>query len=165
MNFNDINEIRKAGFTGFKSIRELYADPSILPSTRGVYLVLNCDKKKPVYLTIGTGGHFKGRNPNVSIQELENNWLTDSLVIYIGKAGGIKSKATLKSRLRQYLKFGQGHAIGHWGGRYIWQLAFSGQLIVCWKTLPDEDPRSIEAALILDFADQFGKRPFANLAN
>ncbi len=34
------------------------------------------------------GGHFKKRNPTVELLELENKWIANSIVIYIGKVGG-----------------------------------------------------------------------------
>lgn len=139
MNFNNIDDINKAGFVGFKTMQELFADSSQLPSIKGVYLVLNLDTKTPSYLQVGTGGHFKGKNPNVTIQELKNNWVDKTIVVYIGKAGSDTSSATLKSRLKQYFGFGQGKNIGHWGGRLIWQLATSNNLVVCWKTFKTQE--------------------------
>ena len=165
MNFNIIDDIKKAGFVGFKTMQELFVDSSQLPSIKGVYLVLNPDTKVPAYLQVGTGGHFKGKNPNVTIQELKSNWVDKTIVVYIGKAGSDTSSATLKSRLKQYFGFGQGKNIGHWGGRLIWQLATSNNLVVCWKTLPNEDQRTFEGKLIKDFVTQYGNRPFANLAD
>lgn len=165
MNFNNIEEIKKVGFEGFRSIEELFADSSYLPSLKGVYLILNLERKALSFLRIGTGGHFKGRNPNVSMEELKAHWVNNTGVVYIGKAGGGTSKATLKSRLKQYLRFGQGRNIGHWGGRLIWQLAASKKLVVCWKVLTDVDPRVYEGQLIQEFISQFDKRPFANLAD
>ncbi len=164
MNFNDIDEIKKAGFVGFKTMKELFIDSSQLPAIKGVYLVLTLDNP-PAFLQVGTGGHFKGKNPNVLLQELKNNWIDKTIVVYIGKAGSDSSRATLKSRLKQYFGFGQGKNIGHWGGRLIWQLASSHNLVVCWKPLPNEDPRTFEGQLIRDFVNQFGNRPFANLAD
>jgi len=164
MNFNNIDEIKKAGFIGFKKMSELFIDSSSIPRTKGVYLVLNPGFRKAEYLQVGTGGHFKGRNPNVSLIELKTNWV-DSLVVYIGKAGSETSSATLHSRLKQYFGFGQGKNIGHWGGRLIWQLKNSADLIVCWKPLPNDDPRTLENQLIKKFVIEFSKRPFANLAN
>lgn len=164
MNFNNIDEIKKEGFTGFKKMSELIIDSSLIPKTKGVYLVL-CLDNKPEFLSIGTGGHFKGKNPNVSVNELKTNWVDKTIVVYIGKAGKDGSKATLQSRLRQYFGFGQGGNIGHWGGRLIWQLKNSQNLVVCWKALPTEDPRAIEENLIQQFVSKFSNRPFANLSN
>ena len=158
MIFNDIAEIKKAGFTGFKKMSDLFLDSSLLPDNNGVYLVLNIDNKPGEFLTIGSGGHFKGKNPNVSLTELKSNWVVNTKVVYIGKA------TSLKSRLRQYFRFGQGKNIGHYGGRLIWQLKYSKDLVVCWKSLTT-DPREFEADLIQQFVTTFGCRPFANLAN
>ena len=165
MNFNNIDDIKKAGFVGFKTMQELFGDSSQLPAIKGVYLVLNLDTKAPSYLQVGSGGHFKGKNPNITIPELKSNWVDKTIVVYIGKAGRETSSATLKSRLKQYFGFGQGKNIGHWGGRLIWQLATSNNLVVCWKALPNEDPRTFEGKLIKDFVTQYGNRPFANLAD
>ncbi|WP_313386554.1 hypothetical protein [Chishuiella sp.] len=165
MNFNDINEIKKAGFIGFEKMSNLFIDNSSIPKIKGVYLVLNPNFKKFDFINIGTGGYFKGKNPNVSIDELKLNWVKNSLVVYIGKAGSDTSKATLNSRLKQYFGFGQGKNIGHWGGRFIWQLKNSSDLIVCWKPLLNDDPRTFENQLIKEFLTKFNKRPFANLAD
>lgn len=164
MDFKDIEQIKKAGFTGFKTMKELFTDSSAIPKIKGVYLVLNLTKKGE-FLTVGTGGHFKGKNPNVSVSELKANWVDDTIVVYIGKAGKDGSSATLQSRLRQYFGFGQGKNVGHWGGRLIWQLKNSADLVVCWKALPTADPRTVEADLIQDFVSKFSNRPFANLAD
>lgn len=158
MNFNDIDEIKKAGFIGFITMRELFLDSSVLPNNNGVYLVLNIDNKPGEFLTVGSGGHFKGKNPNIPLADLKLNWVNNTKVIYIGKA------TSLRSRLRQYFGFGQGKNIGHYGGRLIWQLKYSTELVVCWKTLTN-DPREFEVVLIQQFIKTFGCRPFANLAN
>lgn len=162
--FNDINEIKKKGFAGFKTKGEMFLDSSCIPKEKGVYLVLN-NQVKPSFVLNGTGGFFKGKNPNVALSYLEDNWVDNAKVLYIGKAGSGTGKATLHSRLNQYFLFGQGKNVGHWGGRLIWQLANAKDLIVCWKTLPDHEPREIEAILIQIFVEQFGKRPFANLCD
>ncbi|PKP21630.1 MAG: hypothetical protein CVU05_06295 [Bacteroidetes bacterium HGW-Bacteroidetes-21] len=162
MDFKTIDGIKKAGFSGFRKIGDLFTDFSAIPDIMGVYLVLN-PSMKVNFLTEGTGGHFKGKNPNVSVEELKQNWVDNSIVVYIGKAGSDKVSATLRSRLRQYLRFGQGKNAGHRGGRYIWQLSNSHDLIICWKPLLKDDPRGEETGLIQEFSEKFGKKPFANL--
>lgn len=158
MTFNNIIEIKNEGFIGFKKMSELFLDNSMLPNNNGVYLVLNIDNKPGQFLTVGSGGHFKGKNPNISLAELKINWVDNTKVVYIGKA------TSLKTRLRQYFSFGQGKNIGHYGGRLIWQLKYSKDLVVCWKSL-QSDPRAYEAELIKQFVETYGNRPFANLKN
>jgi len=158
MNFNDINELADNGFQGFISIRELWNDNAIIPHIQGVYLILNKNDNTE-FLEEGVGGFFHEHNPNVPIDRLTNEFVPDSLVVYIGKA------TNLSTRIKQYLRFGQGLNAPHRGGRLIWQIEHHEELIVCWKELPDnEDPRETERQLILEFQNQFNnQRPFANL--
>jgi hypothetical protein len=159
----DSSILRQNGFEGFVSIASLKANPYQIPQKQGVYVVLFPFDKEPDFLQTGTGGFFKDKNPNVSISELESKWVSGTDIIYIGKAGGSSSKATLQSRLIQYLKFGMGMKIGHWGGRYIWQLANSDSLLVCWKPTK-QDARDVESEMIEQFKREHnGCRPFANL--
>lgn len=61
------------------------------------------------------------------------------------------------------MKFGQHQNVGHWGGRYIWQLADANDLIVCWKVLNNVNPRNYEKDFLEKFYEIKGKLPFANL--
>ncbi len=149
-------------FQGFKTVKELKENGfNIIPDKKGVYLVL-FKKDQPVFLNKSIGGHFKGRDPTVPIEKLESNWIPNEEIIYIGQAGGNGSKATLRKRLKQYIQFGSGKPVGHWGGRLIWQLKDSDELIIAWKeTL--QDPYIVESNIINKFKEKHGNRPFANL--
>lgn len=164
LTYKIMDELKSNGFMGFKKMSELFNDCSCIPKVRGIYFVLYLEKSAPEFLDVGTGGYFKAKDPNISIEELKTNWVDDTIVIYIGKAGGEGGNATLNSRLRQYLRFGKGSPAGHYGGRLIWQIKGSKDLVVCWKELPEDDPDSIETKMISSFKSLFGKRPFANLA-
>ena len=163
VDFDNIDSIKNSGFLGFKKVKELFLNDSSIPEKMGVYMILYIGQQPPEFLKVGTGGHFKGKNPNVPIAVLDENWVENTCVIYIGKAGGVDSRATLRSRLRQYFRFGSGENVGHYGGRLIWQLKNSRDLIVCWKPLQKENPRSAEYELITQFVLEYKKRPFANL--
>ena len=63
------------------------------------------------------------------------------------------------------MNFGKGKKIGHWGGRYIWQIKDIDEYLICWKVLLDEDPRNIEIKLLEAFRQKYNGLPFANLAN
>jgi len=169
LRFDSLAEIKSDGFVGFIKISDLFDDVTIVPDERGVYFILYLDSNPPQFSERGVGGFFKGKNPNVPLQYLESNWVEGSIVIYIGQAGGIKagnwSNQTLQTRIKKYMKFGQGYNIGHYGGRLIWQLGNYKDLVLCWKALQGkiEDPKEVESKLISDFKGIYGKRPFANL--
>lgn len=165
MYFNSIDTIKEMNFFGFKKIEDLFQNPFNIPNERGVYMVLYLINKKPKFVEKGVGGFFKGKNPNQSIEELNNNWVENSIVIYIGQAGGIRngkwSNATLSKRICTYLEFGQGKDIGHYGGRLIWQIQNYQELVLCWKTLPNKnkDPKEYEKELINEFKKNMVKDP------
>jgi len=165
MDFSSLSGIVKHGFSGFITISELQMTNCIdVPKKQGVYLILRLNTDKPRFLTKSIGGHFREQDPTVTVDVLKNNWLEKPIVVYIGKAGGSGNLATLQNRLKQYMDFGRGKKVGHKGGRYIWQLADSSDLQVCWLETPDEEPDEVETRLIKEFKDQYGKRPFANLS-
>lgn len=165
--FASVDSLRSAGFSGFVSMRELrecklQCVPG-RPGDIGVYLVLRVQEDIPVFIERSTGGYFKGRDPNVAVEVLASHWVRGTPVVYIGKAGAPGRSATLRSRLWQYLSFGAGRSVGHWGGRVIWHLPQSEDLLVCWKRTPDLVPRDVERQMIRTFTEAFGNRPFANL--
>ena len=152
--------MKKAGFEEFRTVEKLKEDLSDIPAVAGVYMVVYQGDGMPEFLENGTGGFFKGKNPNVAVSELKSNWVGGTCVVYIGKA------TTLSKRISQYLKFGNGKSIGHWGGRLIWQIKDSKDLLFCWKAIPEQEgnPVEIEKEFIADFKRQYGgKRQFANL--
>ena len=164
MVFKNIDTLQTLGINRFCRIADLQESAcSEVPNDKGIYVVVRKSLTLPVFNVKSCGGHFKGKDPSVPISELHDNWVPNTILLYIGKAGGSKSDATLKKRLRQYMQFGSGKPIGHWGGRYIWQLKDSSDLFVGWKALSIEEPSKVESELIAKFVAAFGKRPFANL--
>jgi hypothetical protein len=159
--FNDIKIMKKSGFTGFLTIGGLMVSKKIIPPKKGVYLVLYLSEPIPTFVEKGTGGYFKGNNPNVSPNILKEKWVKETKVVYIGRGGQKGKKSTLQSRLSDYLRFGQGKNVGHWGGRYIYQIEESRELVICWKTTGD--PEKFESKLIDEFISEYGKLPFGNL--
>lgn len=153
----EIEEYKKEGFTGFVPVEQLRSSASLIPKMQGVYIVIRPSESDPVFLEKGTGGFFNGDDPNVAISELQAKYVHDSVVVYIGKA------TTLHKRIKQLLNFGAGKSVGHWGGRYLWQLADSASLLIAWKTTPMEEPREIEKKMLEGFKSQYGRLPFANL--
>jgi hypothetical protein len=165
MNFGSINDVRRGGFVGEVAVSVLQASGcGEVPDEPGVYLVLRADTSPPDFLPKGTGGRYKGRDSNVEIGCLRSKWVEGAIVLNIGKAGGPGTAATLKGRLKKYMRFGEGKNSGHSGGRYVWQLRNSCDLLLCWKVVTaGEVPRNVEKRLIKEFRQRYDKRPFANL--
>ncbi len=159
---NIITQLKDFDFQGFVTINHVRQNNKIIPQIKGVYIILKTAKKY-TFREIGSSGYFKGKDPNVSLDELKANWVDNSQIVYVGKAGSNTSLSTLRSRLIQYFQFGQGKAVGHQGGRYIWQLEEAEELTVCWKTIEGIEPATVETNLIKEFTRYYGKRPFANL--
>ncbi|MET4098583.1 hypothetical protein ABIB37_000820 [Agrococcus sp. UYP10] len=148
-------QLRHDGFGGFVSWAAM--ERSHIPAEAGVYVVLRDPGTTADFLEASAGGWFKGRNPSARPDVLAAAWVEAADILYIGKA------TSLRNRLWAYRQFGDGRPVGHWGGRYIWQLTDSQALVVAWRPTPDESPRDVERRMIADFVQSYGRRPFANL--
>ena len=127
-----------------------------LPETAGVYMIVQPKGFRRRFVKRGTGGRFKRKDPNVNLKTLQSHWVSGANELYIGKADN------LRKRVRSMLKFGSRKPVAHWGGRLIWQLRNSWDLLLCWAEHPTPE---IEEARRLDkFSKTHGQLlPFANL--
>lgn len=148
--------LEAAGFVGWATFKTLISDLGEVPQTRGVYVVVQATGPEPSFLDSNPGGRFKDRNPTVGVSALKANWVDEAEVVYIGKA------ENLRRRLRQFAEFGAGKPIGHWGGRLIWQLHQSAELLVAWRQTPGELPKDVETRMLAEFRAAYGQPPFAN---
>ncbi|SED58543.1 hypothetical protein SAMN05216483_4113 [Streptomyces sp. 2131.1] len=149
------------GFRGFLPFQELVG--ANVPTGQGIYVVLRRHASPPSFLAASPAGRFKGRDPSVTAEELASAWVDGAAVVYVGKAAG---RGGLKRRLATYRRHGAGLPAGHWGGRYIWQLADSDALLVAWWSMPEGDSEAAEQDLIDEFKQLHGGAlPFANLRN
>lgn len=161
-------EYRKYEFLGGLTIRELRNAIDSIPEQRGIYLVArSLQIGQCEVLERSSGGFYKDKDPTVDADMLRGRVLQchESPIMYIGKAGGTGMATTLRERIKQYLKFGEGKRVSHRGGRYIWQLAEAESLLVFWRPETCDEPRDVERRLIRQHEDQFGWLPFANLAH
>ncbi|MDF0532536.1 hypothetical protein P0W64_15105 [Tsukamurella sp. 8F] len=148
-------ELDLSGFSGWVS----FADLSIaeVPRGAGVYVVVRPGDSPPRFLDVSPAGHYKGRNPTRPVEVLAARWVDGARIVYIGKS------KTIRSRLYQYRNHGAGsHSAAHSGGKGIWQLADSADLLVAWRETPVAVARPTEKAMIAAFCDHYGCLPFGN---
>ena len=139
-------------------------DWNVISAAPGIYRVVADVGFTPQYCNESTAISFKGKNPSIDIAILESKWVNSSQTLYIGKAGGLNQRATLRQRIKAYINFGNGRKAAHWGGRYIWQLKNVDELYIKWETCgAEEDPATREHNELGAFKNHYGKLPFANL--
>ena len=73
--------MKDAGFKGFIPVSQLRDGAlNMIPDVSGVYMVLRVSDEAPVFLEKGSGGHFKGKEPNVPVDVLKANWVKETPV-------------------------------------------------------------------------------------
>lgn len=162
-------DLEAAGFTGWRTWSELRTSAfAEVPCTPGVYVVFRASLEPPAFVHPSPAGWYQGMNPSVDTERLRREWVPSASTVYIGKADFRKRRRpveALRRRLEEYSRFGAGEDIAHRGGRLIWQLADSADLLVAWRQVTwAQTARAYEKRLLARFeALHDGRRPFANL--
>lgn len=170
IDFKNLESIVEYGFSDPVTIGQLWEsgfpeDPDL--AKPGVYLVLRPknDKNDPLFLSRREGRNFERDHKyrNYEAAKLKERWIPGAIVLYIGKAGGPSQKKTLKKRLSELVRFGQGKAAPHKGGRAIWQIPEPQDLLISWRCcMGREDPADVECCLLKEFKKRYDELPFAN---
>ena len=174
----DFDELEKLGFRidGCDLVSSLLekSNRSQIPKLPGVYAVLRTDTGHPESIIWPYGDLYKKKGEFKQLmynqEELERSWISDSSIVYIGKAD-----KNLNERLNDYLDYyvalkecqhtkSHINQVAHRGGRSIWQLKNAEDLLFVWMlTSTGQIPRDVESALIQRFKSRHnGHRPFAN---
>lgn len=159
----EVDSLKLEGLTLVKNLKQSCA---VIPQKPGVYVVLGNYDEMPDFLEKGTGPEFhfnKEKNEyipmNYSIPKLVSKWVDDTWIMYIGKTDD-----TLNKRISTYIRFGKGKDVSHRGGRAIWQLPDSDNLVIGWKTIEgDMSAAQLETDWLKEFnKNHNGALPFAN---
>ncbi|MDD2476938.1 MAG: hypothetical protein PHI32_13645 [Dysgonamonadaceae bacterium] len=131
-----------------------------IPNEKGIYIVMVPEQFDVQFLENTTAiTTHNGKNllyPACDLRTKYNS--SDRKILYVGKAGGENNK--LRQRIRQYVKYGYGEANNHRGGRAIWQIKNSEQLLIGYHIC--EKPRDEESILLAEYYSKYGTFPVAN---
>jgi hypothetical protein len=142
-------ELERVGFVGFVPL--IGMDRTQLPRRHGVYVVMHGLDQEPEFLD----SNIIDKWPPYPSAQLRERWLTDVPVVYIGKAEG---KVGLHRRVGAFSR----QATNHSGGRSLWQLERSEDLLVAWLETPGESALAVEQRYLQSFKAAHGSYPFAN---
>jgi hypothetical protein len=148
-------DLAARGFDGFLTLNSLKRKDARVPTVPGVYAAIRPSTAAMTFLSQSVGGHHKRRNPTVTKAELELAAVPGAQTVYIGRA------IHLQRRIDELVRFGRGEPVGHWGGRYLWQLEDHDHLEIAWR--PAADYKTAEASLLDDFVNHWSVLPYANL--
>lgn len=179
---NITKELESFGFhiDGYDTVASLMNRSNFnhVPTEGGVYAVITLDRNMPEFIIWKYGYKYKKKDRKTkeevirplmySREELEKSWLSDTYILYWGKADNLNKRLStylryydrLKECVQTHEEFNQ---VAHRGGRSIWQVNGIEDFIIVWMKTPNADPKVVEAKLIQDFKSNHGGcRPFAN---
>lgn len=156
--------LEELGFEGFRPVGQLHAGQCVeVPNERGVYAVFrDHTPEPPAFLPRSTAPEWRGQDPSRPIEELTERWVPGAEILFVGVARGPGVRSRLKQRVKRFLRFGHGKVVGHWGGRFVWQLRDHAALRVAWKATGDADPLDLADELRAAFRERYGVLPFAD---
>ena len=143
------------GFKGLHTVEAIYGGQfGSVPDAGGIYAVFRLADPPPRFAVSNAAGRWKGKDPTLDPALLRAAWVDGAALLYVSKG------ASLRTRVRQLVEFGQGKQVAHWGGRALWQLSDADDLVVAWRVATD--PKAEEAELLATFAEAHGALPWAN---
>ena len=151
--------LEQGGFSGFVPFAAL--DETQLPEAPGVYTVVRANADGPRFSEASPAGAVNGKDAAVSVELLEQKWVAEPEVLFIGKATP-GTRRGLRERIAAFRRHGAGKKSIHTGGRYVWQLEDRDDLLVAWN-VTNEDAAVVETRMLGDFKERYGALPFANL--
>lgn len=154
----DIPDLKDRGFVGFLPVHGIRVNHRRVPSRPGVYVVARENQFAPLFLDRSPASWFKA-DPTVPESVLRAEWVEGAQTLYIGSGIDLQDRVGL---LVEFSLAGEARSVFHRGGRLLWQLADSQDLLVAWRVEPD-GLGTVERDLVVEFKAVYGRFPFANL--
>lgn len=158
------DDLAAEGYVGFLTVGQLHRSGCFeVPDECGVYVVLRRGEAPHAILRRSQAPAWRGEDPTRPVEELAARWIDGTALLYVNAAPGAGVRHRLRQRLKRMLRFGHGSVVGHWSGRFLWQLGESSRLVLAWRPCTDaEAPRAIAQEILRRFEAVHHARPFAN---
>jgi len=156
----DVELLINNGFENFRSFQYYHLNGyKEVKNEKGVYVVcMPLNFKVNITSNTSATKEHKRRSMLYEKSLLLKKWVPQSVILYFGKAGGQSNR--LRQRISQYVRYGYDEGNNHRGGRAIWQLDNSKNLLIGY--VADINAGEKESWLIREFEKCYGKKPFAN---
>ena len=162
-----IEDLQRFGFQGFDLMKAWDKNQILGLHTKdieGVYVIARHSISTPEFTQ---EIHHKPRPRVWSPAEAGQRWVEGVQTLYFGK-GPLRRpdsrgyRKGLANRIEEFRAHGFGRGASHYGGKLVWQLKDSDDLLLGWKSLREEESDQVESGLILGFRHLLGHQPYAN---
>ena len=159
-----MDDLRRLGYEGFLTVSQLRDEGAAsVPAAAGTWVVLrDVSSSLPHFQARSSAPSWRGQEPTQTADALGARWVAHAYVLYVGVAPGTGVRHLLQQRIKRFLRFGSGRNVAHWAGRSVWQLAGNATLRIAWRLASPEGARRDADAILRDFEERHGARPFAN---
>ena len=127
-----IDDLRSEAFVVSVKVDDLRDDVSAVPLSGGIYVVVRRVAHRRHFSSRAAAGTSKvGIRPRFSMYSRTSGCRT--------RRCSTSARATCCGVGSRSTRLSAAGPIGHWGGRYIWQLSDSDELLVAWKACGEDE--------------------------
>lgn len=165
-----LTELQLFGFQGFDLLSNWDTEQIFARYGRdieGVYVVARESMATPRFKD---EFHHRPRPKVWTDGEAAQRWVEGVQTLYFGK-GPLRSpkpngkRDGLANRIEELRAHGLERGSNHYGGKLLWQLADSEDLLLGWKPVKEGTSGQVESGLILGFKRLIGQQPYANVGH
>lgn len=150
-------------FEGFESLEHYEKNLHEISAERGLYVIIMQEGSPIEFTEKSCAGIFGQRKPDVAIELLKEQWVSDTLILFIGQAGRKMKSCTIRKKIKKLISYGRGKKEAHFQGRYIWQIRNPFNLLLAWTVFDFDKEIPTTYELLDNFFKRHNKAPFANL--
>ena len=143
-------QLTKLGFKGFCNIEHGIKQGVTISNDRGFYIIMLLSTKKTDKLIL-SGSYI----------EKQSHWVDNARILYIGTSSDLEVDATISDCVKSLADLESMYSRTE-NDNILHSLIAKNELLVCWKSVSQDNLAIFKAQLIDDFRNYYGKVPFLN---